>query len=99
MPKRKDTEKVSITVRLPRPVYNQAKAMVENSAVSVESLHVSSLNDLIVTALQSYIKRANRKRIDLAFQGMAKDAAFQKEAQVIASEFENSDWETLQREV
>jgi len=91
MRKKKKPEKVSMTVRLPRSIYKQAKAMVEN--------HVSnlgSLNDFIVAAALSFLRAARRRQIDLAFKGMSEDREFQKESQLVAEEFESSDWEAFQ---
>lgn len=88
--KEREAEKISMTVRLPRPLYEQAKGIVESSAA-----HVDSLNDLVIAAIRSYLRSIRRKQIDLAFRGMAEDADFQKESQRIASEFESSDWEAF----
>jgi hypothetical protein len=84
------------TVRLPVGVYEQARCVVEEkrgaSGASV------SLNDLIVSAITAYLKMDRRKQIDAAFAGMAADAAYQKEARLLAEEFEVSDWEALRLE-
>ena len=37
-----------------------------------------------------------RKQIDAVFVGMADDADYQKEAVLLAEEFERSDWEAFQ---
>ncbi len=78
------------TVRLPRALYDQAKG-----AIRAEGARVASLNDLIVTALKAYLQMLDRRRIDAAFAGMAEDADYQKEAQLLAEEFVYSDWEAL----
>jgi hypothetical protein len=81
------------TVRLPRPVYDQAKRFVDcekrNTTRSV------SLNDFFVTAIQAYVKLCRRRQIDAAFARMAEDASYQKEASLLAEEFETSDWDAL----
>jgi hypothetical protein len=81
------------TVRLPRPVYDQAKRFVDcekkNSATFL------SLNDFFVTAIQAYVKLVRRRQIDAAFATMAEDANYQKEASLLAEEFEISDWDAL----
>jgi len=81
------------TVRLPRPVYDQAKQFVDgekkNAATSL------SLNDFFVTAIQTYIKLHQRRQIDAAFANMAEDTDYQKEASLLAAEFETSDWDAL----
>jgi len=81
------------TVRLPRPVYDQAKVFVER-----EKKHTTtfvSLNDFFVNAIQAYLKLYKRRQIDAAFAGMAEDADYQKEARLLVEEFEPSDWEAL----
>ncbi|MFB3813150.1 MAG: hypothetical protein ACE14L_03490 [Terriglobales bacterium] len=84
------------TVRLPRPVYDQAKCVVEREKGGAGS--VASLNDLFVVAIKAYLKMYKRRQIDAAFAGMAEDADYQKEAKLIAEEFEYSDWEALRLE-
>ena len=83
------------TIRLPRPVYEQAKCIADKESGGRVRI---SLNDLIVTAITAYLKMYKRKQIDAAFAGMAEDADYQKEAKLIAEEFEQSDWESLRLE-
>jgi hypothetical protein len=81
------------TVRLPRPVYDQAKCVVDaEKGVAGNSI---SLNDLFVTAITAYLKMYKRRQIDAQFACMAEDADYQKEARLLAEEFEQSDWEAL----
>lgn len=80
------------TVRLPRPVYDQAKHFVDSEKSA--ATHIS-LNDFFVTAIQAYVKLYRRRQIDAAFASMAEDADYQKEAKLLAEEFEPSDWEAL----
>jgi hypothetical protein len=82
------------TVRLPRPVYDQAKCVVDRENKGGTTL--VSLNDLIVAALKAYLKMYKRRQIDAAFAGIAQDADYQKEASLLAEEFSYSDWEALQ---
>ena len=93
MPTAKRTEqgKVQTSLRLPKPVYDQAKRLVAQRPSGIDSF-----NDLVVAALRSFLGKARRRQIDLAFRGMAEDADFQREAQLIAKEFEQSDWEALE---
>ena len=79
------------TVRLPARVYDQAKCVV-NKEKGESRL---SLNDLIVTAITAYLKMYQRRKIDAAYAGMSEDADYQKEAKLLAEEFEHSDWEAL----
>jgi len=89
-------EMKTTTVRLPVRIYDQAKCVVEREkGVSARSI---SLNDLIVNAITAYLKLYKRRQIDAAFAGMAEDADYQKEAKLLAEEFEASDWEALRLE-
>lgn len=81
---------VQTTIRLPRGLYEKAKSLVDE-----RNLDVGTLNELVVAALSAYISMARRRQIDRAFAAMAEDTEYQKEAQVIAAEFEESDWEAL----
>jgi hypothetical protein len=80
------------TVRLPRPVYDQAKCVVNKESGGQTRI---SLNDLIVTAITTYLKMYKRRQIDAAFAGMAEDTDYQKEAKLLTEDFEYSDWEAL----
>jgi hypothetical protein len=85
------TETCTTTLRLPRPVYDEAKRFVEQrGATTGTSL---SLNEFMVTAIEAFLKMQRRREINLAFAGMAEDAVYQKEAQSLAKDFEPSDWE------
>lgn len=81
------------TVRIPRPVYDQAKHFVDSERTN--SATFVSLNDFFVTAIQAYVKLYRRRLIDASFVAMAEDADYQKEARLLAEEFEDSDWEAL----
>jgi hypothetical protein len=83
--------KVQTTLRLPKPLYEQAKAYVRRGATAA-----ATMNDFIVAALRAYTKVLERKSIDAAFRHMAEDAAYQKESQLISEEFTQSDWEALE---
>ncbi len=91
MPKRARARKVQTTLRLPGALYAQAKSLVETGASAAETL-----NDFIVAAVRAYVRLLERRRIDAAFRGMAEDAPYHREAQLIAEEFEASDWEALE---
>jgi hypothetical protein len=81
------------TVRLPEPIYEQAKAMVKQ-----DKDNKGSLNDLFVIAIEAYLRMRKRRQIDAEFAGMASDIAYQKESSELTSEFEHSDWEALNLE-
>lgn len=82
------------TVRLPRPVYDQAKHFVDSERSTTATR--LSLNEFFVAAIQAYVKLYRRRQIDAAFASMAEDADYQKQANLLAEEFEVSDWEALQ---
>ena len=81
------------TIRLPRPVYDQAKCVVDKESGGRSRI---SLNEFIVMAITSYLKMYKRRQIDAAFAGMSEDADYQKEAKLLAEEFDYSDWEALE---
>lgn len=83
--------RVQTTIRLPRSVYEKAKSLVDERVIDV-----GTFNELVVAALLAYIKAARRKQIDRAFAAMAEDTDYQKEAQMIAIDFEEADWEALE---
>jgi len=86
------------TVRLPRPVYEQAKCVVDKERGGTGNQARISLNDLFVAAIKAYLKMYKRRQIDASFAAMAEDADYQKEAKLLAEEFEQSDWEALRLE-
>jgi len=83
--------RVQTTIRLPRGLYEKAKSLVGE-----RDLDVGTLNELVVAALSAYITMARRRQIDQAFAAMAEDTDYQKEARMIAADFEESDWEALE---
>jgi len=91
MQTRERARKVQTTLRLPKPLYEQAKACIEEGNTDAETI-----NDFIIAAIQLYTKILKRKRIDAAFRHMSEDADYQKEAQLVAEEFTQSDWEALE---
>ena|SRR5947209_4722768 len=90
-----ETETRATTVRLPRPVYEQAKCVVDKERREGGAGSNISLNDLFVTAIKAYLRMLKRRQIDAAFACMSEDADYQKEATLLAEEFEYSDWEAL----
>lgn len=86
-----ESRKVQTTLRLPRPLYCQAKSVVEERIIEVETF-----NELVVIALRAYLKKLRRIQIDQEFAGMAVDTNYQKDAQILAADFEESDWEALE---
>jgi Arc/MetJ-type ribon-helix-helix transcriptional regulator len=91
----KKQETRTTTVRLPRPLYDQIRGVVEKEKGVSGS---SSLNDFFISAIKAYLQMYRRHQIDAAFAGMADDTGYQNEAELIAEEFEHSDWEALRLE-
>lgn len=81
--------KVRTTVRLPRPLYDEARKFVDKSPAE-------NINDFFVTAICAYVKLLRRKQIDAEFAKMAEDVNYQTEARLIDEEFSQSDWEALE---
>ncbi len=79
------------TVRLPKGVYEQAKAVVKRGSAAA-----SSINDFLVEAVQDKLRQLREKEIDAAFAGMAQDSEYQQSAIEMARSFEKSDWEAFQ---
>jgi hypothetical protein len=84
-------ERVRTTVRLPRPLYDEARSYLGKDLSPADNI-----NDFFVAAICNYVKLLRRKRIDAAFASIAEDADYQKEAKLIAEEFGQSDWEALE---
>jgi hypothetical protein len=93
MPTTAYRETRATTVRIPRPVYEQAKGFVCSDQAKASTF--LSLNDFFATAIQAYVKLYRRRQIDAAFAGMAEDADYQKDVRLLAEQFEDSDWEAL----
>jgi len=85
------TKRVRATVRLPRPLYEEARKYVDRELVPAENI-----NDFFVAAIYAYVKLVRRRQIDADFARMAEDADYQKEAKLIAEEFSPSDWEAFE---
>lgn len=85
------TNRVRATVRMPRPLYDEARQFVARELVSADNI-----NDFFVAAICAYVKLLKRKQVDAEFAKMAEDADYQKEAKLIAEEFSASDWEAFE---
>jgi len=88
---RDSRREVQTTLRLPKHLYEEAKVNVSTGTTAAESI-----NDFIVAAVRTYTKLLRRKSIDAEFSQMAQDADYQKESQLIAEEFSQSDWDALE---
>jgi len=78
------------TVRIPRNLYEEARASVENGASDAKSL-----NDLLVDSLSQRLKQLRRQEIDAEFAQMKDDADYRLESEAVSSRFAMSDWEAL----
>ena len=78
------------TVRLPKNLYDEARSLVEGGQTESRSF-----NDLMVASLNDKLKQVRRACIDAEFAGMREDAAYQRESQTLAEQFETNDRETL----
>jgi hypothetical protein len=83
--------KVQTTIRVPKPVYEEARDCVRKNWTQAETI-----NDFFVTAIKAYLRLIQRKKIDAAFAGMATDEEYMKKAQLISEEFSASDLEALE---
>ncbi len=91
MPKRRELRKIQTTLRLPGTLYAKVKSLIEQGATNSRNF-----NEFVVEALRAYVRLAMRRRIDQAFAAMAEDTDYQKEAESIAEQFAESDWEALE---
>lgn len=82
---------VRTTVRLPRALHEKARRLAKSGGTSADTM-----NDLIESAVAAYIRLLERKKIDAAFEGMSGDASYREEAERIAGEFSESDWESFE---
>jgi len=76
------------TVRVPRHVYEQAKAVIGRT----QGL---SFNEFAVRAIEEKVRRLTEEEIDAAFAQMAHDLDYRRDSVLLAREFERSDWEAL----
>src|SRR6266849_9723590 len=79
----------STTVRLPKKVYEKAKAVVSRTEGA------SSFNEFVVQAIEEKVRRLTEAEIDAAFAQMAHDSDYQRGSIALANEFERSDWEAF----
>ncbi len=87
MIRRQKSTKAQMTVRLPRSLLKEAENLIRACG------QCESLNDFIVSSMRLRIEVLKRKELDAKFAEMSRDTDYQKEANLMAEEFENSDWE------
>jgi hypothetical protein len=83
-------KRVRTTVRLPQPLYDQAKDFVDQEIVTAENI-----NDFFVTAIGAYVEMLRRKQIDADFARMANDPHYKAISKQLDKEFAVSDWEAF----
>jgi hypothetical protein len=83
-------KRVRTTVRVPKPLYEQARKFVDTDLVGAENI-----NDFFVVAISAYVELLRRKEIDAQFARMATDADYHKESKLITEQFSQSDWEAF----
>jgi Arc/MetJ-type ribon-helix-helix transcriptional regulator len=79
--------KIQITVRLPKPLFEEVEEMINCRGRG------ESANDFIVESVQLRLSILKRKELDAKFSDMSKDRDYQRDAQLIAQDFESSDRE------
>jgi metal-responsive CopG/Arc/MetJ family transcriptional regulator len=79
---------VRTTITLPANLMEAADEAVRNGKAR-------SRNELLVTALRRELEAQERAAIDAAFAHMADDVEYLAEAQAIAEEFAEADWEAF----
>jgi Arc/MetJ-type ribon-helix-helix transcriptional regulator len=83
----RNATKAQKTVRLPKPLLKEAENFIRSCG------RWESMNDFIVKSVRLRINALKRKELDAQFAGMSADADYQREATLMAEEFESSDWE------
>jgi hypothetical protein len=84
----RDVAKIQKTIRLPKSLLEEVERTIKYSR------RMESINDFIVKSMQLRISILKRRELDAKFSGMSKDTDYQRDAQLMAEEFESSDWET-----
>ena len=79
--------KIQKTIRLPLSLIHEAERFISACG------HCESMNEFIVKSMRLRIDALNRRELDAKFAAMSGDTDYQKEASLIAEEFEVSDWE------
>ncbi|HEU5452609.1 MAG TPA: hypothetical protein VFU76_11520 [Terriglobales bacterium] len=80
------------TVRLPRRLYDEARAAIQRGATEA-----TSLNELLIDSLEEKLRQLRREKIDAEFAAMRNDHPYRKAATGLAEEFAASDGEAFRR--
>lgn len=81
---------VRTTVAIPAELVRQSQRYIDKGAVP-------SRNALIIAALERFLAELESQEIDQQFAAMADDEAYQELNKQLAEEFEESDWEALNK--
>ena len=79
------------TITIPNSLLTEVDALVGEGGVTTR-------NQLILEALQHWVKLKQEEAIDKEFAQMAEDSDYIAETLTIESEFEGSDWEVVDRD-
>ena len=82
-------QKIQKTVRLPASLFREVEHAIRAFGRN------ESVNEFIVRSMKLRLDLLRRKQIDAKFREMSTDAVYQKQARLIAEEFEASDWEAM----
>src|ERR1017187_10860021 len=80
----------STTVRLPQPLYEEARCVVQKGVTEA-----SSLNDLFIESLREKLQQLRRSQIDAAFGEMKNDQYYRREVEKITADFAANDSITI----
>lgn len=78
----------STTVRIPQPLYEEAKRLAPKN---------ETVGELVTESLREKLRSLRKQRIDDAFAGMATDEKYQAETLKVSREFQASDWHALKQ--
>ena len=83
--------RIRTTVDLPANLRDRIQSAIKQGVAP-------SQNTFVIQALEEYLARLERTRIDAEFAHMAEDKRYQTLQLQIAAEFAHADWEALQTE-
>ena len=84
--------KKKIQLRISKSLYCQARMAVDEGIEEIPSF-----NDFVVRAVKEKLRLIDEAKIDAAFMRMGSDKKYLAATRSVFDDFENSDWETLDR--
>jgi hypothetical protein len=81
--------KIQRTIRVPKALFDEVERLIKSCGRS------ESMNDFVVKSMKMRVNALKRRELDAKFSEMSKDTDYQKAAQLMAEEFESSDWEAI----